>query len=129
MLRLAAGYADLLGALGAEALAGTWTAAIAAADPENLLGIAEVAEIEFSEEDLVPDPAPDGEGSGDSSPVDAGALDEDAVDAGAFDEGTALPDVPARGDFRAEVEAEVAELLGETGTPESPESPGDSPQH
>jgi hypothetical protein len=118
-LRLAAGYADLLGALGAEALAGTWTAAIAAADPENLLGIAEVAEIEFSEEDLVPDPAPD----------DAGAFDEDAVDAGAFDEGTALPDVPARGDFRAEVEAEVAELLGETGTPESPESPGDSPQH
>jgi tetratricopeptide (TPR) repeat protein len=95
-LRLAGAYADLLRAQGADDLADRWTSAIAAADPENLLGIAEVPEIEFSEEEFVPD---------------ISAADEEPTDG---------PEPPG-GDFQAQVEAEVAELLGETGTEDAQE--------
>lgn len=94
-LRLAAGYADLLRETGAEQEAERWLAALAEADPENLLGVAESAEIEFSDED------------------DEDAAADDVPPA-------ALPDGT---DLQADIEAEVAELLGETGPESGPGGP------
>jgi tetratricopeptide (TPR) repeat protein len=54
-LRLAAGYADLLREEGATEEAERWLAALAEADPENLLGIGEAPAVEFSEEDVEED--------------------------------------------------------------------------
>jgi hypothetical protein len=94
ILRLAAAYADLLRSQGAADLAEAWTEAIAAADPENLLGIAEGPEIEFTEIEF-----PEDEPEPTSETAEAGE-----------------PATAAPADFHAEVEAEVAELLGETET-------------
>jgi tetratricopeptide (TPR) repeat protein len=95
-LRLAAGYADLLREQGADQEADRWLAALAEADPENLLGVGEAPEIEFSEEDL--------DEAGDEDHV------EDREDA---PESDIEPDVES--DVESDVEAEVAELLGEIG--------------
>jgi tetratricopeptide (TPR) repeat protein len=90
-VRLAAGYADLLREQGAEEQAARWLAALAEADPENTLGVAEAPAIEFS----------DGE--------DGDLEDDESV----AEEAAAGP--PAHADLQAEIEAEVAELLGESG--------------
>ena len=95
-VRLAAAYADLLEAQGETELAGTWREAVAAADPDNLTGAVEGPGIEFIDleeefEDTVDEVAP---------PEVVEELPEDTHTLGtSFDE---------------EVEAEVAELLGET---------------
>jgi tetratricopeptide (TPR) repeat protein len=111
--RLATAYADLLEAAGEAAAAEQWRAAVATHTPEE--------DVEFSEEELpVADAAPDedpavtGTGSGPAAPADAA---EDADDrnhaegnAHGVDEDVEVGDF----DFGQDVEAEVAELLGET---------------
>lgn len=93
-LRLASAYADLLRAQGEDERSDEWLAAIAAADPDDEIGALERLGVEFADED----------GDGD---VDGDHSAEAAADV-----------VPSAGrDFDAEVEAEVAELLGETGAP------------
>jgi tetratricopeptide (TPR) repeat protein len=102
-LRIAAAYADLLAVQGEQDRAEEWVAALAEVDPEGLLGIGEGPQVTFSEEDgeePTDDEVDDAPGS---SPADGSPGDE-APDAGE-------PSTP--GDFAAEVEAEVAELLGE----------------
>jgi tetratricopeptide (TPR) repeat protein len=109
VLRLAAAYADLLEAAGDVAAAEHWRAAVAAHTPEE--------DVEFAEEELpVPDPSP----AADEEPaavvpaaVVAEAADED-VEGTDDDAG----DVAGEYDFGDDVEAEVAELLGETDGPE-----------
>jgi tetratricopeptide (TPR) repeat protein len=117
VLRLAAAYADLLEAAGDATAAEPWRAAVEAHTPED--------DVEFAEEELpVPDAVPAAEDEiaavvpGASVPEAAdedveGAADEDV--AGADDDGR---DVAGGYDFEEDVEAEVAELLGETDEPE-----------
>jgi hypothetical protein len=118
-LRLATAYADLLEEQGHEELAAEWFGAIAAADPDDLTGVSArfgddedevdevdevddegaVAQVDVSGDDAVPEP--------DAAPVagaggDDGLLDEDDPAAALGDE------VPLD-----DIEAEVAELLGE----------------
>jgi hypothetical protein len=102
-LRVAAAYADLLEAQG-EAAAAEWAAAVAALTPED--------DVEFSELQL-DDDADEGQASATSpegplplAPEVVERLPEDDDDLGA--------------DFDAEVEAEVAELLGEVEPPDAP---------
>ena len=113
-LRLAAAYADLLRSQGDEERADRWLDAVAAVDPA-LAG--EDLGVEFSdaEEDGTWSDPDDGErvSSTDGSPDTAGPgqlvdADEDLV--------TTEPESPGRPDpsFQEEIEAEVAELLGET---------------
>jgi tetratricopeptide (TPR) repeat protein len=123
-LRVASAYADLLAHQGEEALATEWLTAIAAADPEDAVGAVERLGIEFIEaedDESDDDSAVAGIGPDTDGGLAAGAVpaaeDEDddggvAVDEFADDEPElgAEPDAPG---FAAEVEAEVAELLGE----------------
>jgi tetratricopeptide (TPR) repeat protein len=95
-VRLAAAYAELLQAQGEGELAETWLAAVAAADPDNLTGAVEGPGIEFIdlEEEF------DDTSEETAAPEVVEELPEDRHDLGkSFDE---------------EVEAEVAELLGES---------------
>jgi tetratricopeptide (TPR) repeat protein len=131
VLRLAAAYADLLRGTGDETAAEEWTEALAVADPENLLGVAERAEVEFSEEDLPDEPRegelseePADDAANAGSDTDVPSVGEAHVDEADLDE--ADLDDSDRGEdpagFRAQVEAEVAELLGETGAGEGEET-------
>jgi tetratricopeptide (TPR) repeat protein len=101
-VRLAAAYADLLRAEGEDELAGAWLAAVAAADPDNLTGAVDGPGIEFidlEEEFEEASDAPDAPVASDAPEV-VEELPEDTHGLGrSFDE---------------EVEAEVAELLGES---------------
>jgi tetratricopeptide (TPR) repeat protein len=110
VLRLATAYADLLEAAGETSAAEQWHAAVAAHAPEE-------TDVEFSEEELpLADAAPDADEEpvpAVSGPGDPGAADA-AVD-DADDHGGAVADDY---DFDEDVEAEVAELLGETDGPE-----------
>ncbi|MCZ2816401.1 tetratricopeptide repeat protein [Modestobacter sp. VKM Ac-2984] len=140
-LRLATAYAELLDARGEEELAGDWFAAIAAADPDDLTGVAAL----FADED---EEADESEATGDPD-VDGAIADEPVVDEQiAQEEAVAQEDPPAGptegdqsgaddavqlptaeiggvefadvdfGDVSADdIEAEVAELLGETPPP------------
>ena len=94
-LRVAAAYADLLQAEGERQRADEWFAAIAAADPEDRIGAVERLGVQFTEVETVED-----------------ALDADAVPTAGAEPGER---------FAAEVEAEVAELLGEAGPPSADE--------
>ncbi|WP_409329734.1 hypothetical protein [Trujillonella humicola] len=94
-LRLAAAYADLLTAAG-HGDAGRWQEAVAAARAED-------DDVAFGELDG-PLPGPGGE-----EPAGEG----DAGDQGDVEPGDGLLDLPGTSD--ADIEAEVAELLGETG--------------
>jgi tetratricopeptide (TPR) repeat protein len=116
VLRLSAAYADLLEAAGESALAEEWQAAVAAHTPEEV-------DVEFSEEELpegdaapvVEDAEEPGADAGDAAdpPGSAGPADADGdTDASEDDDLTAY-------DFDEDVEAEVAELLGETEPPET----------
>ncbi|WP_170852426.1 hypothetical protein [Blastococcus sp. DSM 46786] len=110
-LRVAAAYAELLRAQGEDVEADRWLEAIAAIDPE-LAG--EDLGVEFAEVDL-------SEGLGD--PLAGDEASQDTVPGGELpDEESPAADAEADEDdstwtmsFAAEVEAEVAELLGETG--------------
>jgi tetratricopeptide (TPR) repeat protein len=123
-VRLASAYADLLQAQGEDELAAAWLTAIAAADPEDLTGAVDRLGIEFVdlEEDFE-----DGD-----SPSEAEAEAEVEVEAqGAVPEAPTGPEIveelpeDAHGlgkSFDDEVEAEVAELLGEIDPPARPSS-------
>ncbi|MGY2130507.1 tetratricopeptide repeat protein [Blastococcus sp. SYSU DS0617] len=137
-LRFAAAYADLLHAQGELALAQEWHDAVTALDAEALADSVEFTEIEevdgeIGDEGTVPDDAaavpddaaavPDDE-AGDPDDEDAELDDaeslEAAIEAEFESSGADGPDVhgadfPTAGrSFQDEVEAEVAELLGET---------------
>ncbi|WP_158544529.1 tetratricopeptide repeat protein [Blastococcus sp. TBT05-19] len=117
-LRIAAAYADLLRDQGDEERADQWLAAVAAIDPE-LAGEdlrVEFTEVEFSEFD------DEGGDALEDGPEDV-AEDADALETVASDEAEnseVAGEAPARSSmsFDEEVEAEVAELLGET-TPDT----------
>ncbi|WP_346623482.1 hypothetical protein [Blastococcus montanus] len=104
-LRLAAAYSDLLRAQGEDERADQWLAAVAAVDPE-LAG--EDLGVEFSEleeaDDLV----------GEQAAEDAGGRDGAAEDAAVEDDDEPLDAGEQSLTFEEEVEAEVAELLGES---------------
>jgi tetratricopeptide (TPR) repeat protein len=124
-VRLASAYADVLQAQGEDELAAVWLTAIAAADPEDLIGAVDRLGIEFIdlEDDL--------EVGDDDEPADPTneADPEVQVEAEAVEEASAAPAVPEVVEelpedthdlgqsFDDEVEAEVAELLGETEPP------------
>ena len=115
-VRLAAAYADLLQSQGEEELAASWLAAVAAADPDNLTGAVDGPGIEFIdlEDEFEGDLEGDLEGDAGEAPEVVEELPEDTHGLGkSFDE---------------EVEAEVAELLGEIDPPATDDSAGDK-QH
>jgi tetratricopeptide (TPR) repeat protein len=126
-VRLASAYADVLQAQGEGELAAAWLTAIAAADPEDLTGAVDRLGIEFidledefegdleedSTNEVISEVQVEVEGAEDAADIDAGPeiveeLPEDAHGLGkSFDD---------------EVEAEVAELLGEIDPPAGPAS-------
>ncbi|MDT0277155.1 tetratricopeptide repeat protein [Blastococcus goldschmidtiae] len=142
-LRFAAAYADLLHAQGEHALAQEWHDAVTALDAEALADSVEFTEIEEADEDedAVPedeDAVPEDEDAvpddGDEELDDAESL-EAAIEAEFESSDSEEPDVhgadfPTAGrSFQDEVEAEVAELLGETdaGTGDAAPSEDDGP--
>jgi tetratricopeptide (TPR) repeat protein len=109
-VRVAAAYAELLQSQGEAEQAEAWFTAVAAADPDNSTGAVDRLGIEFI--DLEDEADSDGDDAG------SAALSEAAVAPEVVEE---LPE-DAHGlgaSFDDEVEAEVAELLGETDPPES----------
>ncbi len=135
-LRLASAYADLLEAQGETALAMEWLTAIAAADPEDVTGAVDRLGIEFTDlddEDL-DDEDLDDEGldldedrtetDGEEPDVDGGA-GEASVAAAPPEMVEELPedDHGLGRSFDEDVEAEVAELLGETAPPSTGNGP------
>ena len=106
-LKIAAAYADLLEAQGENDAAAEWSAVVAAATPED--------DVEFSELEVDDDEAAGTEDTSAAAPEVVDRLPEDDEDLGA--------------DFNAQVEAEVAELLGETGPQSLVDEPGDSSEH
>ncbi|MCA0145641.1 hypothetical protein [Blastococcus sp. LR1] len=117
-LRIAAAYADLLRAQGDEEKADQWLAAVAAIDPE-LAG--EDMSIEFTDLEELSDFDEDAVVTSDEVEVsdEAQVSDDDVASDDVEDVTEDLEDVvPAAGgmSFDEEVEAEVAELLGEADT-------------
>ncbi len=106
VLRLAGAYADLLTEAGRPE-AESWQAAVAAAEPEE-------EDVAFGEIDLPADDLPAGDVTTEDLPADdlAAELPEQDDDAVEDDETLDLPGVS-----QADIEAEVAELLGETDGP------------
>jgi tetratricopeptide (TPR) repeat protein len=130
-LRLASAYADLLEAQGETALAMEWLTAIAAADPEDLTGAVDRLGIEFTDLD-------DEDLDDESLELDEDRTETDGDEPNAEGEagGAAVAAAPPETveelpeddhglgrSFDEDVEAEVAELLGET----APPSTGDAP--
>jgi len=116
-LRVASAYADLLRTQGEEALATEWLTAVAAADPDDLVGAVDRLGIEFTE---VPERDAGDEDDEDTESPDAETRDAETPDAETPDmeipdAADAPPDDEELGRSFEEVEAEVAELLGETG--------------
>ncbi|MDP9429431.1 MAG: hypothetical protein M3Q47_11405 [Actinomycetota bacterium] len=112
VLRVSAAYADLLEAVGQGALAAEWHTAVAAHTPEE-------SDVEFAEEEL---PADDGDPAAEAAeaPAPAGGDTVDATGA-AEPAGTGdddIDDTSDTGGYDYDVEAEVAELLGEDDGPE-----------
>jgi tetratricopeptide (TPR) repeat protein len=122
-LRLASAYADLLEIQGENGRAMDWLVAIAAADPEDLTGAVERLGIEFT--DLEDDDldAVGSEGAGDAADTET----QPSGDPAAPEVVTPLPedDHGLGRSFDDEVEAEVAELLGETDAPSGAEDTGE----
>jgi tetratricopeptide (TPR) repeat protein len=114
-VRLASAYADLLQAQGEEELAGAWLTAIAAADPEDLTGAVDRLGIEFIdlEDELRDDELVEEESMGQ---VEVETSLAETVRPEVVEE---LPeDSHGLGQsFDDDVEAEVAELLGEVEPP------------
>jgi tetratricopeptide (TPR) repeat protein len=105
-LRLALAYADLLRAEGQEELAERWTAAVTEAAPDLVEDADERLEVIFDDEEF--EDAPGADADEDVAP----AVPERTGDAAADVDAGPLSDEGARS-FADEVEAEVAELLGE----------------
>jgi hypothetical protein len=106
-VRLAAAYAELLAALGEDGAAAEWSAVVAAATPDDDDIVFEEIEIDDVEE---PAPAAVAETPAAAAPEVVARLPED--------------DEVLGSDFDAQVEAEVAELLGEIEPPDdTPDSP------
>ncbi|WP_052091680.1 tetratricopeptide repeat protein [Modestobacter caceresii] len=132
-LRLATAYAELLDARGEEELAGEWFAAIAAADPDDLTGVAALFADEDGDEDEATDETEATDGLAVDGPVADAEVDEDQLVAEEPPAEVAEADRPGVaaaeiggvefadvdfGDVSADdIEAEVAELLGETPPP------------
>ncbi|MFP5372174.1 MAG: Replicase polyprotein 1ab, partial [Actinomycetes bacterium] len=122
-LRLASAYADLLEAQGEQTLATRWLTAIAAADSEDVTGALDRLGIEFTEvqeerAELHDDPEPEGRAVG----------DEEARSAGVASTPETVEELPEDDhglgrSFDEDVEAEVAELLGEVDPPEAGAQP------
>jgi tetratricopeptide (TPR) repeat protein len=114
-LRLAVAYADLLGADGQDEAAERWISAVTELAPDLVEDADARLDVVFDEEDV--------------ADVDAD-VPGDVLDAiGSEDEVDDLPGAGPDGpDFAAEVEAEVAELLGETPGSDGADE-GDGPQH
>ncbi|SDE51512.1 hypothetical protein SAMN05660485_00920 [Blastococcus fimeti] len=127
-LRFAAAYADLLHALGEEELAQQWHDAIVAVDPEALADSVEFTDLDDDLDDTELDDEAVELGDGDEAatevdPEDAELDDADTLEAAIeaeFEQSDAEgpvaegADFPTAGrSFQDEVEAEVAELLGE----------------
>jgi hypothetical protein len=109
-LRLATAYADLLDARGEHELAREWYSAIAAADPDDLTGVSE----HFVEDDQDSEPA-DLEFDGAEVTERDGVSQRD--DESDQDLGRALSDEVGGDVTQDDIEAEVAELLGEIPPP------------
>jgi hypothetical protein len=105
VLRLAGAYADLLAAAGEEGPAQAWAAAVAAHGPEDV-------DVEFSEEELPLDELPEEELTAE------GVVDSEPAPASSGRPGPA--DDEQELDLDDDIEAEVAELLGEIEPPERP---------
>jgi hypothetical protein len=123
-LRIASAYADLLHDLGEQESATEWLTAIAAADPEDLVGAVGRLGIEFTELDGFEgdEQVPEGDEQvpeGDEQ-VPEGEDIADAADLSELEDTLAQQSGNAGASFDADVEAEVAELLGEVEPP-----PGD----
>jgi tetratricopeptide (TPR) repeat protein len=131
-LRLASAYADLLEVQGEAALAMEWLTAIAAADPEDLTGALDRLGIEFTDtddEDIDGDDPDrhDDARSDDAQDDAAAAVEATSGGSGKDDENvTAQPETVEQlpeddhglgRSFDEDVEAEVAELLGESDAP------------
>ncbi|MCW2700900.1 MAG: hypothetical protein JWQ45_2435, partial [Blastococcus sp.] len=124
-IRVATAYADLLEEMGEADLAAQWHTAIADEEPDDL-GI-EFTELDVedddSDEDDDPDEAVPDEAVAEAASSESGDQEDDTSE---LEE--SLADEPGNGgaDFDADVEAEVAELLGEiepaTGRPAAAES-------
>jgi hypothetical protein len=130
-LRVAAAYADLLQEMGEDELAEQWHSAVAAAEPDDM--DIEFTELEFEDDDTelaVPTDTV-GTDSSDTDVTDTDVTDTDVTDTDVTDTDGADVDgdrseleeslVGEPGNsgagFDAEVEAEVAELLGEIDLP------------
>jgi tetratricopeptide (TPR) repeat protein len=133
-LRLASAYADLLELEGETALATEWLTAIAAADPEDLTGAVDRLGIEFTDlddEDLEHDE----DLELDDAALDVDTTDDDATESAASAPPETVEELPEDDhglgrSFDEDVEAEVAELLGEidppsTGDADAEEGPGE----
>jgi tetratricopeptide (TPR) repeat protein len=119
-LRIASAYADLLQGQGEEARAAEWLTAVAAADPEDAVGALHRLGIEFTETEVAEEDDDVASASESSGEVDADTASvSEQADAPVLD-----PQDDAPG-FAAEVEAEVAELLGETDEADGTEEAGD----
>jgi tetratricopeptide (TPR) repeat protein len=132
-LRLASAYADLLEIQGEHERATEWLIAIAGADPEDLTGALDRLGIEFTDlEDDDVDGLEDHDADGLAAEADEKAEDAErpqpSADPAAPEVVTPLPedDHGLGRSFDEEVEAEVAELLGETDPPSDPRSDDDA---
>ncbi|WP_171057997.1 hypothetical protein [Modestobacter altitudinis] len=120
-LRLATAYGDLLDARGDSELAREWYAAIAAADPDDLTGVSELFaedldELSVDEDDDAADDADEDDDEADADTAVGGSADATAESAD--DElGRALADEVGGDVTEDDIEAEVAELLGEVPPP------------
>ena len=118
-LRLASAYADLLVTQKEDDRAMDWLVAIAAADPEDITGAVERLGIEFTDlEDHLDDVDEAGNGADEPEPTVAPAQPEVVEQLPEDDHGLGHS-------FDHDVEAEVAELLGETDPPSAEDAAGD----
>ncbi|MBB3084759.1 tetratricopeptide repeat protein [Geodermatophilus sabuli] len=121
-LRLAESYAQLLAEAGEEVLAAAWSEAVAAHTPEE-------PDVEFSEEVLPGAELPVGVPHDDSraeGPVEDQLPEESVTQARPATADDAAPDAGDEPDLSEDIEAEVAELLGET---DETDEGGEDPQH
>ena len=119
-LRVAAAYADLLQEMGEEQLAEEWHSAVAAAEPDDM-------DIEFSELEFEDDDTDIADVVVSTGPSDTDGTDGDA-DRSELEESLAGEPGNSGAGFDAEVEAEVAELLGEIDVPaDGTAASGDDP--
>ena len=128
-LRLASAYGDLLAARGDAELAREWYSAIAAADPDDLTGVSEhfagdldddLDDVDDELTELDDEDDEDDEDDADDADADVTAEDADDATAGSVGEeelGRALADEVGGEVTQDDIEAEVAELLGEVPPP------------